>query len=39
VLTAKEARDCLDAGALFLSSPGFDPELVDLAARRHPSGV
>ena len=35
VLTAEDARQCLDAGALFLSSPGFDREIVDLAAQRN----
>ena len=31
VLTAEEARQCLQAGALFLSSPGLDVEIVELA--------
>jgi 2-dehydro-3-deoxyphosphogluconate aldolase/(4S)-4-hydroxy-2-oxoglutarate aldolase len=31
VLTAEEARQCLEAGALFLSSPGLDREIVELA--------
>jgi 2-dehydro-3-deoxyphosphogluconate aldolase/(4S)-4-hydroxy-2-oxoglutarate aldolase len=35
VLTAEEARQCLDAGALFLSSPGLDREIVELAQQRH----
>lgn len=33
VLDAQTARDCLDAGAQFLVSPGFDPETVALAIR------
>jgi len=34
VLTLDQARQSLDAGALFLSSPGFDPEIVALAQTR-----
>jgi 2-dehydro-3-deoxyphosphogluconate aldolase/(4S)-4-hydroxy-2-oxoglutarate aldolase len=33
VLDAESAKQCLDAGAQFLVSPGFDPETVNLAAR------
>jgi 2-dehydro-3-deoxyphosphogluconate aldolase/(4S)-4-hydroxy-2-oxoglutarate aldolase len=33
VLDAQAARRCLDAGATFLVSPGFDPETVILANR------
>jgi 2-dehydro-3-deoxyphosphogluconate aldolase/(4S)-4-hydroxy-2-oxoglutarate aldolase len=35
VLTTDDARRCLDAGALFLSSPGLDCEIVDLAQRQN----
>jgi len=35
VLTADAARECLDAGARFLSSPGLDLEVVELANRRN----
>jgi 2-dehydro-3-deoxyphosphogluconate aldolase/(4S)-4-hydroxy-2-oxoglutarate aldolase len=35
VLTVEEARQCLDAGALFLSSPGLDREIVDLAQQQN----
>ncbi|MGA2992357.1 MAG: bifunctional 4-hydroxy-2-oxoglutarate aldolase/2-dehydro-3-deoxy-phosphogluconate aldolase, partial [Candidatus Korobacteraceae bacterium] len=34
VLDAETAAKCLDAGAQFLVSPGFDPETVKLACRR-----
>jgi len=34
VLDAEEARRCLDAGAQFLVSPGFDPAVVALARAR-----
>jgi 2-dehydro-3-deoxyphosphogluconate aldolase/(4S)-4-hydroxy-2-oxoglutarate aldolase len=34
VLDAESAKQCLDAGAQFLVSPGFDPGTVDLAARQ-----
>jgi len=34
VLDAEEARRCLDAGAQFLVSPGFDPAVVALARER-----
>ncbi len=34
VLDAEEARCCLDAGAQFLVSPGFDPAVVALARER-----
>ncbi len=34
VLDAEAAVRCLDAGAQFLVSPGFDPETVKLACRR-----
>jgi 2-dehydro-3-deoxyphosphogluconate aldolase/(4S)-4-hydroxy-2-oxoglutarate aldolase len=34
VLDAETAARCLDAGAQFLVSPGFDPETVKLACRR-----
>jgi len=34
VLDAEEARRCLDAGAQFLVSPGFDPTVVALARER-----
>jgi 2-dehydro-3-deoxyphosphogluconate aldolase/(4S)-4-hydroxy-2-oxoglutarate aldolase len=33
VLDAESAQRCLDAGAQFLVSPGFDPATVELAAR------
>jgi len=33
VLTAEDARRCLDAGAQFLVSPGFDRATVELAVR------
>jgi 2-dehydro-3-deoxyphosphogluconate aldolase/(4S)-4-hydroxy-2-oxoglutarate aldolase len=33
VLDAATARRCLDAGALFLTSPGFIPEVVELAVK------
>jgi 2-dehydro-3-deoxyphosphogluconate aldolase/(4S)-4-hydroxy-2-oxoglutarate aldolase len=34
VLDAETAQRCLDAGALFLTSPGFVPEVVELAVKR-----
>jgi len=34
VLSADTARCCLDAGALFLTSPGFDPEVVEAGRMR-----
>jgi len=34
VLDATTAQQCLDAGAEFLVSPGFDPEIVELAQRQ-----
>ena len=34
VLDAEEARRCLDAGARFLVSPGFDPAVVAIARER-----
>jgi 2-dehydro-3-deoxyphosphogluconate aldolase/(4S)-4-hydroxy-2-oxoglutarate aldolase len=34
VLDAEEARRCLDAGAQFLVSPGFDPTVVAMARER-----
>lgn len=33
VLDAETARQCLDAGALFLTSPGFVPEVVEFALK------
>lgn len=33
VLTADAARECVDAGARFLTSPGFNPELLEIAAK------
>jgi 2-dehydro-3-deoxyphosphogluconate aldolase/(4S)-4-hydroxy-2-oxoglutarate aldolase len=33
VLDTETARHCLDAGANFLTSPGFDPSLVEFAIR------
>lgn len=35
VLTNQAAIDCMDAGALFISSPGLDLEIVELARRRN----
>ena len=35
VLTSDAALECLDAGALFLSSPGLDLEVVEIARRRN----
>jgi len=34
VLTLDVARECADAGASFLTAPGFDPEIVEFAARQ-----
>jgi 2-dehydro-3-deoxyphosphogluconate aldolase/(4S)-4-hydroxy-2-oxoglutarate aldolase len=34
VLTAEEAERCIQAGARFIVSPGFDAELVELACKR-----
>lgn len=33
VLTPEVARQCVDAGASFLTAPGFDPEIVEFAAK------
>jgi len=35
VLTVEDARDSLDAGALFLSSPGLDLDIVEQARKRN----
>jgi 2-dehydro-3-deoxyphosphogluconate aldolase/(4S)-4-hydroxy-2-oxoglutarate aldolase len=35
VLTPVEARECSDAGASFLTAPGFDREIVDFAVKRN----
>jgi 2-dehydro-3-deoxyphosphogluconate aldolase/(4S)-4-hydroxy-2-oxoglutarate aldolase len=35
VLDLGWARKCLDAGALFLTSPGFDPKIVEFAAQEN----
>jgi 2-dehydro-3-deoxyphosphogluconate aldolase / (4S)-4-hydroxy-2-oxoglutarate aldolase len=35
VLDLAWARRCIDAGALFLTSPGFDPKIVEFAAHEH----
>jgi len=34
VLGTKMAGDCLDAGANFLTSPGFDPKMIEFAAQK-----
>jgi 2-dehydro-3-deoxyphosphogluconate aldolase / (4S)-4-hydroxy-2-oxoglutarate aldolase len=39
VLTADDARRCLGAGALFLSSPGLDREIVDLARQANVAAI
>lgn len=33
VLTPEVARQCIDAGASFITAPGFDAEIVELAAK------
>jgi 2-dehydro-3-deoxyphosphogluconate aldolase/(4S)-4-hydroxy-2-oxoglutarate aldolase len=35
VLNLDAARHCLDAGAAFLTGPGFDPEILEFAASRN----
>ncbi|HMD49360.1 MAG TPA: hypothetical protein VKG79_09695, partial [Bryobacteraceae bacterium] len=35
VLDLGWARRCIDAGALFLTSPGFDPKIVEFAAHEN----
>ena len=34
VLTLDAARECADAGASFLTAPGFDPEIVEFASKQ-----
>ena len=34
ILTPDAARQCIDAGASFITAPGFDPQIVELAAKR-----
>lgn len=34
VLTPEQAREAIAAGAHFLTAPGFDPQIVELAAKR-----
>jgi 2-dehydro-3-deoxyphosphogluconate aldolase / (4S)-4-hydroxy-2-oxoglutarate aldolase len=34
VLTLDVARECADAGASFLTAPGFDPEIVEFASKQ-----
>ena len=34
VLDLDTAKECVDAGAVFVTSPGFDPEIVDFTAAR-----
>lgn len=34
VLTPEQARECIAAGAHFLTAPGFDAEIVEMAAKR-----
>jgi 2-dehydro-3-deoxyphosphogluconate aldolase / (4S)-4-hydroxy-2-oxoglutarate aldolase len=34
VLTPETARECIDAGAGFITAPGFDAQIVELAAKR-----
>lgn len=34
VLTTETAARCIDAGAGFLTSPGFDPKVIEFAAKR-----
>jgi 2-dehydro-3-deoxyphosphogluconate aldolase / (4S)-4-hydroxy-2-oxoglutarate aldolase len=34
VLDVETARKCLDAGACFVTSPGFDPEIVEFALKQ-----
>jgi 2-dehydro-3-deoxyphosphogluconate aldolase/(4S)-4-hydroxy-2-oxoglutarate aldolase len=35
VLDIKVARECEDAGASFITAPGFDPEIVEFAAKEN----
>ena len=35
VLDTETARQCVDAGASFLTAPGFDPEIVEFAAKQN----
>ena len=32
---SRSARQCLDAGASFMTAPGFDPEIVEFAAKEN----
>ena len=34
VLTPEKARECIDAGASFITAPGFDAQIVELAAKQ-----
>lgn len=35
VLSIEQARECLDAGAAFITSPGFDADLVEFVVKRN----
>ncbi len=39
VLDLETARACLDAGAAFITSPGFDPEIVEFTVRNNIASI
>jgi 2-dehydro-3-deoxyphosphogluconate aldolase / (4S)-4-hydroxy-2-oxoglutarate aldolase len=39
VLDVETARACIDAGAAFITSPGFDPEIVDFTVRHNVAAI
>ncbi len=39
VLSIETARACLDAGAMFVTSPGMDPKIVDFTVRQNVAAI
>ncbi len=39
VLSVENARASIDAGAAFITSPGFDPEVVDFTLKHHTASI